>query len=450
MKSPATKLALILSLYASAPLLAATPPTPATPTTPTIPPRIFAITDFGAVGDDKTMCNDAIKEAVSAATKAGGGVVLVPATEAGGATFLTGPIALASTVELRVEKGATLQFSSNPDDFPAKSTRHADLISIRNAHDVAITGEGTIEGAGETWWNLYTHPPAGAEKMPKRPFLINIAGCQRLLIENIFLANSPSTAILAGGCSDVTINHIRIAAADDSPTTIGIEFTGQNLSISDSTVDVGDDDIVFKSAGQASPDHPECANLRISNCTIQHGRGIVIGAPTTGGLRGLSVSHCTFDGTQYGLRLRAERTRGGLCEDIAYDDITMTNVKVPLSLASYFPTIPKSAASDKPQPLTPNTPIWRNIRISNLSATGSPSAGYIVGLPEQPITDVSLSNITIAASRPMEITHAKNIRFTNAQITVSKGKPVVTTDAEVTGIDTVSNAATAPGAPANP
>jgi polygalacturonase len=460
MKFPATNLSLILSLYASASLLAAppatptmplpatTPPTTGTPATaiarPTIPGRIFAITDFGAIGDDKTMCNDAIKQAISAATKAGGGVVLVPATEAGGADFLTGPISLTSNIELRIEKGALLQFSSNPDDFPIKTSRHADLITIHNCHDVAVTGEGTIDGAGDPWWKAAAH---AAKSDPKRPYFLSVTACQRLLLHNVTLADIPSTGIMAGGSTDVTIDHIKVTAAEDSPTTAGIEFTGQNLSIANSTFDVSDDDIAFKPGGEGNPGHPECTNLQVSNCTILHGKGIVIGGQTTGGLRGLAVSNCTFDGTQYGIRVRADRGRGGLCEEITYDNITMHDVKFPIYFSSYFPTIPKNAATDKPQAVTPTTPIWRNIRISNFTAVGALNAGSICGLPEEPITDVYLSNIKITASRPMEITHAKAIHFTSAKITAGKGKPVLATDAEVTGIDAVTSPTPAPSAP---
>ena len=404
----------VAGILASTPLaFAAAPATPpaATPIArPTIPTRIFAITDFGAIGDRQTSCTDAIKQAVSAATKAGGGVVLVPATEAGGNTFLTGPVSLASTIELRIEKGATLQFSSNPDDFPVHTSRHADLLTIRGCHDVAITGEGMIDGAGEPWWQGYSKEA----NQPRRPFMLDISGTQRLLIENVNIANSPSGAIVLAGCSDVTVNHVRITAVDGSPGTDGIEITGQNIAITNSTFDVGEEDIVIKPAGDGSPAKPECSNITIADCTIQHGKGILVGNQTSGCLRGLTVSNCTFVSTQYGIRLRAERGRGGACEDLTYDRLKMSNVKYPIWFASYFPVIPKTAATDPPDAVTPTTPIWNNIRISNFTATGATSAGSIVGLPEQPITNVTLTNIAINAAKPMEITHARGIAFTGA------------------------------------
>ncbi len=427
---------LIATFLASAPLARAQTPAP---TRPTIPTRIFAITDFGAIGDRQTSCTDAIKQAVSAAAKAGGGVVLIPASEPGGNTFLTGPVSLANAIELRVEKGATLQFSANPDDFPVHTSRHTDLLTIRGCHDVAITGEGMINGAGEPWWKGYSKD-AG---QPRRPFMIDIATSQRLLIENVSIASSPSSAVVLAGCSDVTVNHVRITAADDSPSTDGIDITGQNIAVTNSTIDVGEEDITIKPAGDGTPAKPECSNISISDCTIQHGKGILVGNQTSGCLHTLSVSNCTFENTQYGIRLRAERGRGGTCEDLAYDNLKMSSVKFPIWFASYFPVIPKSAAAEKPAAVTPTTPIWNNIRISNLTAKGATSIGSIVGLPEQPITNVTLTNITISAAKPGEITHAKNITFTSAKLTAKSGKPIITADAQVTGIETLSTPAPA-------
>jgi polygalacturonase len=328
-------------------------------------------------------------------------------------------------------------FSSNSDDFPVHTSRHADLITVRGCHDVAITGEGMINGCGEPWWKAYS------KSSPHSPYMLDIANSQRVLLENVTLANSPSAAVILAGCSDVTVNHIRATAADGSPGTSGVEISGQNIAIANSTIDVGEEDIVIKPGGDGSPAKPECANISISNCIIQHGKGILVGNQTTGCLRGLTVSNCTFENTQYGIRLRAERGRGGTCEDLNYDNLHMSSVKYPIWFSSYFPVIPKNAAADKPVDPTSTTPIWNNIRISNLTATGALTVGSIVGLPEQPITNVTLASVTINATKPMEITHAKSIAFTTSRITVKNSKPVITADAEVSGIETITSPSSA-------
>ncbi|MGN6367511.1 MAG: glycoside hydrolase family 28 protein [Phycisphaerae bacterium] len=436
----AVRAAVVTALIATATFAAAAAP-PAVQR-PKIPGRIFAITDFGAVGDHQTPCGDAIKQAVSAASKAGGGVVLVPAGEAGGNTFLTGPVSLTSNIELRVEKGATLLFSPNPEDFPVHTSRHADLLTARGCHDFAITGEGVINGSGEPWWKGYSK----SSSQPRRPFMFDISNSQRVLLENITIANSPSTAVVLAGCRDVTVDHIRASAPEDSPNTDGLAISGHNFAITHSTFDVGEEDIVINPTGDGSPEKPECSNIAITDCTIQHGKGILVGNQTSGCLRDLSVSNCTFEYTQYGIRLRSERGRGGTCEHLAYDNIKMHDVKYPIWFASYFPIIPKNAMSDKPAAVTASTPVWKDIRVTNFSATGALSAGSIVGLPEQPIDNVTLTHIKIGASKPMEIAHAKGIVFSDAHLTAKSGKPVVTGDAEVTGIDTVSSKGSGTGA----
>src|SRR5262249_12824185 len=118
---------------------------------PKIPKEKFSIDKYGAVGDGTTRCTAAIKSTIEACGKAGGGVVVVPAGR-----WLTGPIVLLSNMKLRIEKGATLLISNNPSDFQKRASGgFEDCIFADGAHDIAITGEGTIDGQGEFWWKNF-------------------------------------------------------------------------------------------------------------------------------------------------------------------------------------------------------------------------------------------------------------------------------------------------------
>jgi polygalacturonase len=157
-----------------------------------------------------------------------------------------------------------------------------------------------------------------------------------------------------------------------------------------------------------------------------------VGGQTPGGLRGLLVRNCTFEGTDAGIRLKAPRGEGGLVEDCAYENLTMTDVKVPIYITSYYPSIPKNVEDDPAQPVATTTPIWRNIRISNVTVTDSPEAGRIIGLPEMPITNLVMSNVRISAEKGLRIVHAKDVRLEACDIAARRGQALITQDAQVT------------------
>ena len=114
----------------------------------------------------------------------------------------------------------------------------------------------------------------------------------------------------------------------------------------------------------------------------------------------------------------------------------MKNVKVPIFITSYYPnnTTPKQPDKDAPQPMTKTTPVWRNIRIRDLTATDCPEGGRIFGLPESPIENLTLTNVKIAAEKPLQICNAKGVKFVDSQVTAKKGPGVVTRNAEVAGL----------------
>ncbi len=115
----------------------------------------------------------------------------------------------------------------------------------------------------------------------------------------------------------------------------------------------------------------------------------------------------------------------------------MTAVKNPIYIIDWYPErdAPKDPSTEKAQPVTDRTPINKNIVIRNVTATACATAGIIRGLPEAPVSNVTLSNVTISAKSPMKIYHARGIKFTASKIAVESGKPLTLFDAEVTGLE---------------
>src|SRR5262249_18277188 len=148
------------------------------------------------------------------------------------------------------------------------------------------------------------------------------------------------------------------------------------------------------------------------------------------GLNGMTVTNCTFNGTTDGLRLKADRTEGGMVQNISYSNITMSNVKYPILFYSYYNTgLPTDASADTTTTPSSTEPYWQNISITNMTVTNPPSgyyAGVIWGLPEAPILNVSMTNVKLAGNYGFEINHARNVTFdSTSTITASSGNRLI-------------------------
>ena len=392
--------------------------------------KLFDVRQFGAKGDGKALDTVAIQKALDECGKAGGGIVRLTA-----GTYLSKPIFLRSSTTLQLDEGATLQATDEPDDFMSGDK----LIAFVNGDaltDVAITGKGMMDGAGARWWGpVKEAKKAGKAEPQRRPRMVILSGCVGVRIQDVTLQNSPSFHLVPRDCEDVTIEGLTIRAPADSPNTDAIDpSASRHVRISKCVIDVGDDNIAIKS-GHEDPAHPNaaCEDITVSDCTFLHGHGMSIGSETVGGVRNLTVQRCTFEDTISGIRIKSDRSKGGLVENLTYSDITMKNVKIPINITAYYPKIPKE---DSSQPVTSKTPIYRNIRITNLTATSPQSAGFIVGLPECVVSNVVLENVRISAPKGLTVRNARAIKLDNVKIEAQKGEAfILETNAVVVGLE---------------
>jgi polygalacturonase len=234
-------------------------------------------------------------------------------------------------------------------------------------------------------------------------------------------------------CTDVTIRNINIHSPSTSPNTDGIDPSGWNYFISQCVIDTGDDNIAIKPGHVQSPGNK---NFLITDCAFLTGHGMSVGSGTAGGLDGLTVSNCTFNGTDSGIRIKTLRGNGGLLQNAVYENLAMNNVKYPIYIIDWYPerNAPKDPATEKAEDVNATTPINKNILIRNVTATNCLTAGIIRGLPEAPITDLLLSNVTIYAESGMTIYYAKGINFTDCKITAQNGPTANTYDANIEGL----------------
>src|SRR5688572_24336849 len=384
--------------------------------------QFYDVTKYGARRDSSVKATASIAKAIAAASKAGGGTVYFPAGK-----YLTGAIHLKSNITIFIDAGAELHFSDNFDDYlPMVESRYegvdvksfSPLFYAYKAENITITGRGLINGHGRKWWNfvegyrqdqprskwqymfdslnkniLLPDDPRQMKRGFLRPPFIQPMYCKNILIEGITITNSPFWTVNPEFCENVTINAVTINNPP-SPNTDGINPEScKYVHISNCHISVGDDCITIKS-GKDVPGRTKAApaqNYTITNCTMLSGHGgVVIGSEMSGGVRNIVISNCIFDGTDRGIRIKSARGRGGVVEGIRVDNIIMKNIRQQAFVLDLQYT------RTQPAPVSETTPAFRDIHLSNITAQ-TKQAGYINGLEEMPIDDITFNDIQIEA-----------------------------------------------------
>jgi polygalacturonase len=383
--------------------------------------------DFGAKADGTTKDTAAIQKAIDACATKGGGTVQLTA-----GTYLSAPIVLKSNITLQLDKGATLLGSPDHADYPAKIEFRLPaaqgLVSATNAENVAITGEGTIDGQGESWWNMIrgVHDAGVMGNSHPRPRLVVFDHCKHVRVEGVTIQNSPFWQLVPYYCDDVLIRNVRILAPYPSPNTDAVDpFSSSNVRIDHLYADTGDDAIAIKSGAIDSPggDDP-VHDITITDCTFLHGHGLSIGSELAGGAHNIFAERIHFDGSDNGIRVKANRDRGNDVSNLVFRDIDMKDVKNPLVISEYYPRILPPPGDVAPQPVTRLTPHFHNIVFQNVTATGAVMAGAIVGLPEAPVTDIVLQNVNLSGDKGLTIGYA-TVTGQNVKVVAAQGDAIL-------------------------
>ena len=437
----------------------------------------FNIIAFGAKADGFRLNTHAISEAITACHKNGGGTVLIPR-----GFWLTGPLALKSNVNLHVSAGAVLQFSDDPGDYPLVKTSWEGLEAIRahsplygvDLENIAITGKGILDGAGQVWRPVKKNKVTAAEwkelvasggvlnkekdiwyptarawkgslsKRPGvisegydfekaedikeflRPNMVSLVRCRRVLLEGVTFQNSPAWCIHPLLTQHLTVRNIFVRNPWNAQNGDGIDIEScRYVLIENSNFDVGDDAICIKSGRdeEGRKRGVPTEDVIVRNCTVFHGHGgFVVGSEMSGGARNLFISDCNFLGTDIGLRFKTTRGRGGIVEKVFIDNIRMNNIGGAAILFDMFymakDPLTMFAGDDTPtvaiEPVTEATPQFRDISIRNIVCKAAETGVFIRGLPEMNVRNIALENINIQSENGVVCIEGENITFRNA------------------------------------
>ena len=458
----------------------------------------LSISNYGAVGDGKTLNTAAFAEAITALSEKGGGTLIVPP-----GLWLTGPIKLRSRINLHLERGALVQFSGDYSLYPLtiidmKGEKEVDSrspISGENLEDVAITGAGILDGGGDFWrlvkkdklterqWKDLTKsggvlnekkdvwwPSKSAMDGEKavaalrkrgslnledyqpyhqflRPKMVRLIGCKRLLIEGVSFQNPPNWTLNPALCEDVSILNVNVFNATSAQNSDALDLEScRRAIVRGCTFDVGDDGICLKSGKDAVGRRigVPTEDVLVEDCTVYHAHGgFTIGSEMSGGVRKIRVNNCTFMGTDIGLRFKSTRGRGGVVENIFISNVRMVDIPGDaINFNLYYggkALLDESAAPPETSlpTVTEATPQFRNIRIENLICRGAQEAIVLQGLPEMPLRHITLKDVSISSQQGVSVTDAENITFENVHLEHQTGEPLRTLRVKNSKLDCV-------------
>ena len=226
--------------------------------------------------------------------------------------------------------------------------------------------------------------------------------------------------------------------------TDGIDVdSSQDVRISDSYFDTGDDGICLKSGKNADGlrvNRPT-ENIAITNCTVHHAHGaVVLGSETSGGIRNVVASNIVCQGTEKGVRIKSTRGRGAVIENIRFDHWTMTDVPEAINVTNYYTRGPE-------EPVSERTPIFRNIAIGNMTINRSPTIINIEGLPEMPVSGLQISNIIATGKTGMKAYNTLGLELHNVQVNAETGPAFLVRDSKELLLDGVSTRTPVAGSP---
>ncbi len=423
---------------------------------PKIAERQFLITSFGAKTTATAAQNQkAINKVISLVSKKGGGKVIIPK-----GTWNTGAIELKSHVNLVLEEGATLHFAFEPKLYPLVRTsweglacwNYSPCIYAYKATDIAITGKGTIDGGGnnDTFWQWNGSPRFGYKegvtkesqklgsrskllKMAEdgvpfderkfgmgyglRPQLVNMVHCERILIKDVKMINSPFWVIHPLLSKNITVDGVYVW--NEGPNGDGCDPEAcENVLIQNCVFHTGDDCIAIKSGRNNDGRlwNQPSKNIIIRNCKMEDGHGgVVIGSEISGGCENVYAENCVMDSPHLEriLRIKTNNCRGGQVQNINIRNVVVGQCKeavVKINLDYERKEICYRGFE----------PIVNNVNVENVTCQKSDYGVLIIGRDSlENVYDINIKNCKFdgVVKEPVKITgKTRNVKFDNLVI----------------------------------
>jgi polygalacturonase len=403
---------------------------------PLFPQRTCDIRDYGAIPDGETPNTESFRKAIAECNAQGGGTIQVPEGD-----WLTGPIHLRSNIHLRLARGALVRFSTCFEDYlPVVFTRwegvecynYSPLIYAIDCENLAVTGEGTLDGQGQAWWHWkqLQHPAAkelyhaqyngigvedrifGTPEKALRPQFLQTIRCRGVLFEGVTFLNGPMWTMHPVYCQDVIVRDVTVKTSGPNGDGLNPDSC-QNVLVEGCSFDTGDDCIAIN-AGMNEDGWRvgiPCEYIHVRNCKMSEGHGAIsIGSGMSGGVRNLYAHDCHVTGGDQGIRLKSMRGRGGYIEQVYFENFQLSGLRMEAVLLNMF----YGASSAESTSQTP--PAFRDIHIRNVTCESAGAAIVVRGLPEQGIEMVTLEDFIVTSQAGISCREAIDLTLKNVSI----------------------------------
>jgi polygalacturonase len=350
--------------------------------------------------DEKSPDTKRIQDAIDACPS-GQAVKLV--RRGASSVFLIAPIRLKAQVTLVVDIGAAVFGSRDPRDYDLepgscgvvneKGHGCRPLILAEHAPGSAIMGDGSIDGRGGakligqnvSWWDLAQQAKV-TDQQQSCPRILIVRQSDNFALYRITLRNSPNFHVSVDRTNGFTAWGVKIQAPKTARNTDGIDpSSSTNVTIAHSFIATGDDNVAIKAGNAGAASH-----MTIAHNHFYSGHGMSIGSETNGGADSIRVRDLTIDGADNGIRIKSDRSRGGLVHDVVYQDVCMREVKNPIVLTTTYSAKPGM-----------DLPVYRDILLDNVRSV-TPGRVTVTGLDEDHQIGVRFRDVFVEGERDVK------------------------------------------------
>lgn len=434
---------------------------------------LFSANKYGAEKNSKVLNTASIQKAIDACAAAGGGIVTL---EPG--SYLTGSLFLKSHVQLNIQEGVKLLGSQQISDYPEIATRIAGiemkwpaaLINLIDCTNASITGKGVVNAQGKVFWDIYwkmrkEYDAKGLRWIvdydAKRPRTILVQGSSDITLKQLTLQQAGFWTVQLLYSNHVTVDDLLIQnnIGGHGPSTDGIDVDSSSwVLIENCDIDCNDDNFCLK-AGR------DWDGLRVNrpteyvvirNCIARKGSGLLtLGSETSGSIRHVFATNLRGKGTKNALNIKSAITRGGIVEDIYFENITMDSIGTFLQVnmnwnpAYSYSKLPAGYQESelpvhwkklltKVEPVEKGTPTFRDIFISNITINGAAQAISASGLPKSRLKNFKFENVKVTAATAGLIEYAAGWKFKQVKIVTHDNSMPILNDAvemDMQGVD---------------
>jgi polygalacturonase len=415
---------------------------------------VFNVLDYGAKNDASVPATEAFARAIAAAKVAGGGTVFVPAGH-----YVSGPIEMVSNLTLDFDAGAIVQFPATMLPFTPGRQQGIEMLTpvpLIGGHDlenVAVVGRGVLMSSNSDWmklhgreqpsggnpgsadgphWEQLLNDLNGGKTIPEeeyreaaaelRPSFVRFMNCKNILVSGLRFIGSPMWTVHLLYSENATVENLAIETYPGVHTDGIVVDSSRFVRIANDYIDTGDDGIVIKSGKDADGlrvNRPT-EDIVITNCTVHHAHGAVsIGSETSGSIRNIAASNITAVDTENGARIKSARGRGGVVEDIRFDNWTMENVGEGIVVTNYY--LMEGETRRGQEPVSKTTPVFRNIAMSHMTIDGAKTLIDIEGLPEMPIENLRISDVIGTGKTGLTAVYTDGLELHDVQLNPAAG-----------------------------